>query len=433
MAKSHVDAEKALKSRGEDVSSDIAGPMAGSSTDNTAVLARSWKAAFLACVGLYFGGVAFNNILIPWIVRRELHLDAAHLGIAQASLTLPMACLVLVGGALADRANRRSLLAVCYGLVALAPLGLGLFALYGRLSFPALITALVVIGALGAVLNPTRDAMLVRVSGGKVQAMVSAAALTQFAVQALGYAAGAILNWFSVGVLLLLQSLLWLLGAFFALRLPNERPIIATDTASKAAVKASWSAVWPALVGTALISLFSTSAFLVVIPLVVLDRLKLGATGLTLANLAFCIGTIVASIALTKRGVSNGHGAKVRFAFLLTCGFIALLAAPMPFLPLLLVLLVYGGAFALSMMLLKTIVQTLAHPAVRGRVLSVYNLAFIGGGSLGSAGLGLIVQQTSIGSAAIISGVAFVGSTIVLGLASRLFTTELEATPQASS
>src|SRR5262245_23363120 len=65
---------------------------------------------YVAGVAAWFGGFGMQGVLFSWLVVGELNLDGRWVGIAQSASMVPNFVLILLGGALADRLDRRGLL-----------------------------------------------------------------------------------------------------------------------------------------------------------------------------------------------------------------------------------------------------------------------------------------------------------------------------------
>lgn len=116
-----------------------------------------WMASVVA--GL---GVGFQAVTVPLFIRDRVGEDERAIAIAAALIcqTLPGAILVLVGGVVADRVERRRVLIRTYGVA--AAVSLVYVVLAGadvRVIWPVFLLAAVV-GSAGAFTNPARQAMM---------------------------------------------------------------------------------------------------------------------------------------------------------------------------------------------------------------------------------------------------------------------------------
>ena len=65
---------------------------------------------YVAGVGAWFGAFGMQQVLFSWLVVGELRAEPRWVGIAQSASMVPSFLLILLGGALADRRDRRALL-----------------------------------------------------------------------------------------------------------------------------------------------------------------------------------------------------------------------------------------------------------------------------------------------------------------------------------
>lgn len=104
--------------------------------------------SFVSALGSWFQGVALG-----WMVL-ELSDSPFVLGLANFALMAPLFFLGLIGGVLADRVDRRSLLLVGMSLGTLVTIVLALLALSGRARVPAILVASLLLGLTNAVVWP---------------------------------------------------------------------------------------------------------------------------------------------------------------------------------------------------------------------------------------------------------------------------------------
>ena len=166
-----------------------------------------------------------QNIVFSWLVTVVLHEPPARVGVAQMSLMAPSIFLMLLGGAVADRADCRRLLVRGHLVAALPPLLLGVAIARGGLTYVALIAYALAVGTVGAFVMPARDAMLTHVAAGGLGRAVAVMTATQFAAQLIGIAVGGGAGTIGAPALLFLQAALLASGGVAALRLPAAPPV----------------------------------------------------------------------------------------------------------------------------------------------------------------------------------------------------------------
>jgi len=129
--------------------------------------------------------------------------------------------------------------------------------------------------------------------------------------------------------------------------------------------------------------------FLVIFPLLVRDYYRGGVGDLSLVLMTFPVGTITGSLFLRARG---GIAAKGRAALLALVGGAAALAtigSGLPFPAMVATTTCWGLAGSVFINCSRTLYQEAAPPTQRARVLSVYQLGFMGAAPLGSLTAGL--------------------------------------------
>jgi MFS family permease len=133
-------------------------PPAGSRNPFTAPgFARWWLATMVAGTG-----VGIQAVTVPLFIRDRVATDARAIAIAGALIaqTLPGALLTLVGGAVADRVERRRILVRTYSVAALVSTVYVVLAGFDvRRVWPVYLLAAIV-GSASAFTNPARQSML---------------------------------------------------------------------------------------------------------------------------------------------------------------------------------------------------------------------------------------------------------------------------------
>src|SRR6185295_6319604 len=71
---------------------------------------RSAYGWFITGVATWFTAMGMQGVLFSWLVVGVLHAPAEWVGISQSAMMLPSVVLLFLGGAVADRRDRRSLL-----------------------------------------------------------------------------------------------------------------------------------------------------------------------------------------------------------------------------------------------------------------------------------------------------------------------------------
>jgi len=363
---------------------------------------------YLAGIVSWFASFGMQIIVFPWLVTVVLHEPPARVGIAQMSLMAPSILFMLLGGAVADRADCRRLLIRGHLLVALPPLLLGLAIARGWLAYGGLIAYGLAVGTLGAFVIPARDAILTRVAGAGLGRAVAVMTATQFAAQLCGIAAGAAAGAVGAPTLLTVQAALLALGGLAAGRLPAAPPAVHAPGQSRlaamrdglrAAVRSDL--IWPVLVANLAVGVLYVGTFLVLLPLIVRDGYAGGSVELSLVSFGFWGGTIAATLAQIRLGALRRPGRAIMVALALGAGVLAAMAWPGPFPVFLFLCLVWGLGAGVVMTQGRTIVQAAAPETHRARILSLFQLGLMGGAPLGALLIGYLAAFTGPRGAAV--------------------------------
>jgi hypothetical protein len=387
-------------------------------------------ATYLVGLGSWFVPLGIQMVLFSWLAAIVLHMDAFAVGIAQVALMAPGILFLPLGGLVADRGNARRLLLRYHFFYAIPPLVLALMLMAGQLSYPLLIAYGLAAGSIGAFAVPTRDALLPTVAGGNLPRAVALATALQFLGQLIGIACASQADRLGAIPLLLAHAGLVVLGAIAVWRLPNplphppvEHPSFWRSIVDGIAEAARSEQIWPVLLLNFGIGVFYVGPFMAVLPLVVRDIYGGGAAELAYVNLAFWAGTIVAAFAfaglarhLTRRGrlvvSAVSWGSIILFGMALQPPFLALNA----------LCFVWGLGAGITMTQGRTVLQIVAPPTHRARVMALFQLGLGGGGPIGAFVAGSLAALWGLKLAMVLPALAM---TLLIGFVlvrSRIWT-----------
>jgi len=385
--------------------------------------ARTWYVVGVASWFLSFG---LSGVILPALVTQVLRQGGGSLTLVQISNQAPSMFLILFGGAIADRVDRRGLLLALYLAAAALTAGLALGVGSDRLSLPLVIGYGLGMGSLSAFVIPARDALLSEVWGANLMRAVGVLTLTQWGMQALGNFSTGLQELIGFGPLIALQAGILLVGvpAFAQLRRRERAPAAQRPKVSIGELVAGIGEVWrsPALRPVALLAValgvFFIGPFLVVFPLLVRDYYGGGTSELGMFLGCFPLGVIVGSLGILARGGLRRKGVAQLAALAIGALCVGTLGLGLPFPAALAANFAFGMGGAVFMTASRTIFQERADPATRGRVLSVYSLAtMVSGGVLGSSVAGLLVSQVGPLRTCLFSAIAM---SAIVSVAARL-------------
>jgi MFS family permease len=391
---------------------------------------RSAFPLYLLGLGSWFVPLGIQMVLFSWLAAIVLHMDAFSVGIAQVALMAPGILFLPLGGLVADRGNARRLLLLYHVLYAVPPLVLGGVLAMGGLSYPLLIVYGLAAGSIGAFAVPTRDALLPSVASGNLPRAVALTTALQFAGQLIGIACASQADRTGALPLLVGHASLVLAGAIAVWLLPDppphppvEHPSFWRSIADGIAEAARSEQIWPVLLLNFGIGVFYVGPFMAVLPLVVRDVYQGGAAEIAYVNAAFWAGTIVAAFAfaglarhLTRRGRLVVCAVSVG-AMILFC-----MALQPPFLVLNALCFVWGLGAGITLTQGRTVLQIVAPPTHRARLMSLFQLGFGGGGPIGAFIAGTLAAVLGLQLAMVLPALAMVVLIGVVLMFSRIWT-----------
>lgn len=351
-----------------------------------------------------------------------------YLGLNSLAFAVPMIVLPVFGGVIADRVDRLRMLKATQSGMLLSALALAVLVHTGHIILWAVIALNFLEGVFLAFDNPARQALIPDlVDPPALMSAVSLAGVTYQSAAFVGPAlAGIILGAAgaertyvlfylnAVSFLAVLISLTQIRGVVYHVH-GHAEGVWQSLHAGLAYVWAT--PVTRALITLAIISgLFARSAS-VLMPVFARDILDVGARGLGFLLAAPGAGTIVGSAVLAGLGTISRKGRYYVVGNLIFCTCLAAFTISRVFPVSLALLLVAGGFAATSGVVLVTMLQLNTPGHLRGRVLSLVTLAFIGVPSLG----GMVVGSaaTAIGTPQAIFAGAVIVATAMVALGAR--------------
>jgi predicted MFS family arabinose efflux permease len=367
---------------------------------------RIWTGAFLSSIGTWIQDVALS-----WLIHTRLG-DPIYLGLRAFASDAPLIAFMLVGGAAADRFDRRRIL-LASNLFQMAMAGsLGLLYATGRLGIGAILGIAFLTGLAQSQSAPTYQAVLTSVvPAPQIPRAVAMNSLQFNLSRAIGpVVAALLLARLGPGACFLANALSFaaVIAALLRIQLgvPASPPVRESLGRSLSA-GLRHVAGDPALrVLTFLAAAGSFLAFPLItyLPVVAGDVLGTGAAGYSLLLSAFGLGAIAGALATAQRGRAARRGRAVAGAFAVF-GVATLAAVVSRRQDAALVLLVVSGAsLVTAFSTVNSLVQENAPEAMRGRVLSIFGFAFRGGMPVGSLCAGALVA--SLGAPAVLGAFA---------------------------
>jgi MFS family permease len=383
---------------------------------------RNYRLFFAGQV-ISVAGSWMQNVALAWLVI-ELSGSPLAVGALAFCRFLPFTVLGLVAGVLADRIDTRRLVMATQAAAMVVSIALAAVTLLGLATLP-LVYILATIGGVTLVFDASgRQTLTFQMVGPRE--LPNAVALNSGlfnASRVIGpVIAGLVIAAVGTGACFVVNavSFLAVLGALLAMRTDEMLPVKRGEpTSMLAGAREGLNWVRNTAHARVILTVVAISSvfgfnFHVLVPLLAADTLHVGPEGLGVLSAAFGAGALVGALAAAARST-----AQTRTFLLGAAGFSATLVVLAPVsvmwaaLPLLVIL---GVCFTLFLTTANSLVQLAAPEHLRGRVISIYLLAFAGLAPAGGLVAGML---TEIGGTALAFSVAGVVGLAVTGWAAR--------------
>jgi MFS family permease len=408
----------------------------------TEALGRSFASLKIPNFRRYFAGqlVSLSGNWMQMIAEMWVVLSLTGSGVAVGLTTalqfLPMLIFGAWGGLIADRVPKRRLLLLTQGLHMIAPLAMLSLSLEGAL-VPWMVFSLVFVrGCVNAVDYPTRQAFVMEMVGSeRVVNAVSLNSVLVHSARVIGPAfAGVLIATVGVEPCFALNTasfafMIWVLAGLDTERLqPSE-----TVPREPGAVRAGLSYVrrdpelWIPLALMAIVGTLGYN-FQAVLPLLAKFTFHGGASTYAVLVAAMGLGAIIGALINGARGSVTPVlliGASLVF------GVIALLAAGAPTLALEIVALAPLCAATVTLAAsINSSLQLASEPSMRGRVMALYSIVFLGSTPIGGPLSGWLSEAIDPRAALVMAGVAGIAGALLARVAyDRVAHIPVEATP----
>jgi MFS family permease len=371
--------------------------------------------AYLLAAAAADSGYWIAQIAQGWLVVK-LTDSPLWLGVVSATSQLPFLLFSLAGGDLADRFDRRLVIACNNVATAIVASVTVVLIATGAISVWLLAALGFVLGTGNAIEHPVDRAWVYDlVDGENVGRAIALSALEWATARTVGPAIGgaAIATiGIAAGYGAYALFVLPLVALALAVRTTNAHAVDdATMTARERADDARAIVVFSAF--TAVFTI-GVSPYIALLPEIAKNAFGLGAAGYGALAAAGGVGAIGGAAVLSWRGGIRHTGRVATIAALCGALLLVLFTHVHAFVPALLVLGAMGAVDTLMYALANTYVQEIAGDAARGRANAIFSLAFLGGIPLGNALLGIVAgrvgSQTALGwsgSAVAVVAVAF--------------------------
>ncbi len=359
---------------------------------------RLWLGAFLSSVGTWTQDVA-----LAWLIHSTLG-NPAYLGLRAFAAEAPLLAFMLVGGALADRFDRRRILLASQILQMVFAASLGVLYATGRLGIWPILLFAFLTGLTQSQSAPTYQAVLTSVvPPTEIPHAVAMNSLQFNLSRAIGpVVAGLLLVKLGAGACFLANVLSFtaVIVALTRIQVPPPDPDRGREGLG-ASVGTGLRHVRESPLLALLIGLGGAASFLAFplvtyLPVLAGQQLKTGASGFSLLLSSFGAGAIAGALATAQRGQAPDRG-RIMLRGFAAYGVTSALAVMAPHQTWAMGLLFLAGlSLVTGTSTLNSLVQENIPSALKGRVLAIYGLAFRGGMPVGSLLAGPLVARFGV-------------------------------------
>ncbi|WP_246434686.1 MFS transporter [Teredinibacter haidensis] len=370
---------------------------------------------FLVAHGASAFALGIHQVLLAWLAISLLQVEAHQLGWVQAAGLIPNLVLMLVSGSLADKRST-------YRMMLLAQLGLTLCYLFlvivlssGGIHYYWLLLYAVGVGSANAFIQPAREKLIGELSDQSVQVKITRASIVQFSLQAVGIAVAGLSDQIGFTLVICLQVVvsvfavlqLWVLTKQMDV-MQEEENIVQPDSGLVSSTGLGPHILEGVKVALAdsriaqLIGLVSFNGFMhmglyiVAIPLLARDAYGFNALQYGFLQLCFVMGMLSAYLLLMFKPQIEFPAQGALFS-LLYAAIVGFALSRQPTVAGLYILIVFWGWIAgHSATHCRMLMQILAGPKMKGRMMSLYQLMLFGMAPLGALTTGYYTSLFSL-------------------------------------
>jgi MFS family permease len=384
---------------------------------------------------LFFGGQGISligtwmqQLAMSWLVYK-LTGDAFLLGLVNFAGQIPAFVLVPLAGVLIDHWNRHRLLVITQTLMMVQALALTVLTWLDIINIAQLVVLSVVMGCLNAFDMPTRQAFLPEMLTNKDD-LSNAIALNSslfHGARLIGPSlAGFTIAWAGEKVCFLLNALSFLAVIVALLRMdvprtqrPAHRRSVVQGLREGVRYTFGFAPIRAIILLVAVISLVGTP-YTVLMPIVA-DKIlgggpEEGAYLLGWLMTASGMGALTGAVYMASRQTVLGLGTKIVLACSLFAGGLMVFSASRLVWLSLVAMVPTGFGLMVMMASCNTILQTIVDDDKRGRVMSLYTMAFMGLAPFGSLVAGSVASHTGTPATLLLCGAGCLAAGLVFGV-----------------
>ena len=357
-------------------------------------------------------GTWMQNVAQAWLVY-ELTNSPFKLGVVSFCAGVPVLLFSLWAGVVADRVPKRRLLVVTQTVMMTLAFILAADMFLGTIQWWHIAIMAFLLGTANAFDGPTRQAFVVEMVGRKelMNAIALNSAMFNTARIVGPAVAGIILAAVGAGWCFVLNGVSFL-AVIAGLALMDVKPYVgATSTESPLTqMREGLSYIWHSPTVRPLITLVAVSnmfalGYMALLPAFAQDVLHAGTVGYGFMSTAIGVGALAGALVIASLGNYQRKGLILTVGNLLFPVMVIALSLSKSFHLTIGFLVVAGLAFMTQNATANTLVQTTVPDALRGRVMSVYMMVFVGFFPIGSLIAGTVAEHFGVPAGAALGGI----------------------------
>lgn len=356
-----------------------------------------WSGNFLSNIGTWM-----QNLALGWLILETTN-SPFLLGLNGFLSSAPSLFFSLPGGAIADRLNRRKLMIYTQTAMMILALVLAILTSFRVIKIGEILLISFLTGLASALNNPAyqalvpdlveRDDLVNAIALNSAQFNMSRAigpTIAGLALGSLGAAGCFFLN--SVSFLALIVALLIITVPPHPFK---EGPTVWAAMLEGLSFVSKNRIMIILLSVPAILSLLGLP-FVVLMPVVARDLLNVGASGLGYLMAGAGVGAVISALTLAAQGRAERKGRFILSSAALFSLALILLARAHNFWWAFFLLVVLGATMVGALALTNSTLQMASPPELRGRIMSMYNLAVLGLAPLGSLQVGSVAEALGV-------------------------------------
>jgi len=351
-----------------------------------------WLGACTSTIGTWMQQTAQ-----AWLVY-DLSQDSFYLGLDTFLAQFPIILFSLVGGVVADRMNRRNLLLISQYIQMTTALILTALVWFGVVQVWHILLLSFVVGTAQAFGGPAYQALLPTLVGkDDIQNAIAMNSIQFNLARVIGPSiAGIALAQFGAEWCFGLNGLSFLavIISLYMIQVKYIPPKSSEPMLTSMKEGIGFIRNKPGMDGLIVLAFLMTLLaipLLTFLPVFAKDVLKGGPTTFSQLMAFSGAGSVCGGLVVASLGRAKGHGRTSLLVMMLLGGLIVAFSMSRTLPVSLAIIFVCGGALMVMMSMLSSLVQTISTDEMRGRVMSVYNVAFRGGMPIGGLVLGKII------------------------------------------